>query len=176
MLPVFKNSAAAIRDLAFSEHNWHDYEAHGRSVRSGDYLLVRNFRPSLAWQGPADSVRSPSHRNLLALQEAGKLSAAQADVFLAPRPAVELYNVRQDPHQLMNLAGEAESIQIEQRLSELIDQWMQETGDSIPDRLSPDTFHRTSGKAIPKADLPKGPYITPGEDRHADRINHPGPR
>lgn len=176
MLPVFENSSTTIRDVAFSEHNWHDYEAHGRSVRSGDYLLVRNFRPSLAWQGPADSVRSPSHRNLLALQEAGKLSAAQADVFRAPRPVVELYNVRKDPHQLTNLAGKAESLQIEQQLSGLIDQWMKETGDSIPERLSPDTFHRVSGKSIPRDELPQGPYITPGEDRNADRINQPGPR
>ena len=173
---VFEDPSAAVRKLAFSEHNWHDYEAHGRSVRSGDYLFVRNFRPSFAWQGPADSVRSPSHRRLLSLQEAGKLTPAQADVFRAPRPVVELYNVRTDPHQLKNLAGTPDLQQIESRLNGLLEQWMTETGDSVPDQLSPDTFDRVTGTPVSQEDLPKGPYLTPGEDRKADEIDDPGPR
>ena len=65
MMPLFQKPAASIRNYAFSEHNWHDYEALGRSVRHGDYLLLRNERVDLPWQGPADSVRSDSHVSLL---------------------------------------------------------------------------------------------------------------
>lgn len=176
MQPLFKDSSASIRQYAFSEHNWHDYEAHGRSVRQGDFLLVRNFRPQLPWQGPADSVRSPSHEKLLALQEAGKLSAAQQDVFSAPRPEVELYHFAEDPHQLKNLAGKAALSSQQAELTEVLTRWMDETGDSVPQTISPDAFHRITGKPLPKDERNDKGAITPGEDRHADRINAAGPR
>ncbi|MEM7316042.1 MAG: sulfatase, partial [Planctomycetota bacterium] len=59
--PVFRDRSTSVRKFAFSEHNWHDYEAHGRSVRDGQFLYLKNNRPYQMWQGPADSVRSPSH-------------------------------------------------------------------------------------------------------------------
>lgn len=176
MVPLLQNSTEAIRSYAFSEHNWHDYEAHGRSVRHGDYLLLRNFRPYLPWQGPADSVRSASHQKLLALRETEGLNAAQQDVFLAPRPAVELYNFNTDPHQLNNLAGNRELAATQQELKAVLDRWMDETADSVPAAISPDTFHRESGDRLPKPELTAAVVITPGEDRDADRVNSAGPR
>lgn len=59
LAPVFAQPNAEVRKHAFSEHNWHDYAAHGRSVRSEGFLYIRNNRPKEPWQGPADSVRSP---------------------------------------------------------------------------------------------------------------------
>lgn len=176
MNPLFKDRSATIRSAAFSEHNWHDYEAHGRSVRNTEYILIQNFRPQLAWQGPADSVRSPSHQNLLALQNSGKLTPAQNDVLLAPRPPLELYNFREDPHQLKNLAGQPQTDAVQQQLQSLLTQWMDETGDSVPEQISWDTFHRTTGASLPISRLPKLIPLTPGEDRNADKVNEPGPR
>lgn len=171
---LFEEPSATVRHHAFSEHNWHDYEAHGRSVRWGDYLLLRNHRPELAWQGPADSVRSPSHRRLQQLRDAAQLSAAQADVFLSPRPEWELYNVRQDPYQLHNLADDESLADRRQQLADALDRWTEQTGDSVPDRISPDTFDRETGQRLEPPPDDAG-AITPGEDRQADRINHPGP-
>jgi N-sulfoglucosamine sulfohydrolase len=176
MTPLLDDSSAVVRDYAFSEHNWHDYEAHGRSVRHGDYLLLRNFRPYLPWQGPADSVRSASHQKLLALKKNGGLSAAQQDVFLDPRPAVELYNFKRDPHQLSNVAGKPELASTQQNLEAVLARWMEETADSVPVAISPDTFHRETGDRLPKPDVTTAVVITPGEDRNADRVNLPGPR
>lgn len=176
MLPLFGSSSASIRDYAFSEHNWHDYEAHGRSVRHGDFLLLKNFRTKLPWQGPADSVRSPSHQNLLALKKSGKLNAAQKDVFLAPRPDLELYHFKDDPHQLKNLAGDPAYASQQKELAAVLDQWMEETADSVPAAISPDTFHRETGKSLPKPDVVTANIITPGEDRNADQVNASGPR
>ena len=176
MVPLLQNSTEVIRNYAFSEHNWHDYEAHGRSVRHGDYLLLRNYRPYLPWQGPADSVRSASHQKLLALRETGGLNAAQQDVFLAPRPTVELYNFHTDPHQLNNLAGNPELAATQKKLNVVLDRWMDETADSVPAVISPDTFHRESGDPLSKPDVTAAVVMTPGEDRNADRVNLPGPR
>ncbi len=104
MMPVLKNPEASIRQHAFSEHNWHDYEAHGRAVRSEGYLYIRNSRPQLAWQGPADSVRSPSHQSLLAKKRANILSATQAEVLMVPRPTEELYRTADDRIKLKTLS------------------------------------------------------------------------
>jgi N-sulfoglucosamine sulfohydrolase len=175
LTPVLQNPAAVIRPLAFSEHNWHDYEADGRSVRDGRYMLLRNFRPQLASQGPADSVRSPSHQALRAARARGDLLAPiQQDVFLAPRPEVELYDTRADPHQVSNLAGRAEFAAVEKRLRAALDLWMEETKDSVPAHISPDTFDRETGAALGGARRNQKMLPPPGSDRGADRANADG--
>lgn len=175
MHPLFDNAKAVIRRVAFSEHNWHDYEAHGRSVRGDGFLFVRNFRPQFAWQGPADSVRSPSHQRLRALRDSNQLTAPQRDVFLAPRPETEFYHTASDPHQLQNLANSPVHTQERLQLGKLLGQWMDETGDSVPEHISRDSFHRETGEQFkPGDDSYRG--TTPGEDRDAARINASGPR
>lgn len=174
--PIFEDPKASVRRFAFSEHNWHDYEAHGRSVRDGQYLLINNFRPRLPWQGPADSVRSPSHKKLLALKADESLSEAQQDVFLAPRPKVELYDAVADPFQLQNLAGDTQVAHVQQRLQQVLNRWMEETHDSVPEMISPDTFDRETGERISVDEDRAAASLTPGEDRGADHVNAPGPR
>ena len=171
--PIFKNAKATTRKYAFSEHNWHDYEAHGRSIRSEGYLLIRNFRRKFAWQGPADSVRSPSHRDLLTRQKQGKLTPAQADVLLAPRPEFELYYTESDPHQLKNLAGNPKYAAVQKRLAATLSKWMDETRDSVPSDISRDSFDRRTGNRLKVKNYRR---TTPGEDRKADQSNAPGPR
>ena len=52
---------------------------------------------------------------------------------------------------------------------------MKETGDSIPKKISPDTFDRETGVRLKKNEVDAVGAITPGEDRGADRINAKGP-
>ncbi|MDA1054658.1 MAG: sulfatase [Planctomycetota bacterium] len=182
--PIFDDADTQVRRYAFSEHNWHDYEAHGRSVRTYEFLYIRNNRPAQPWQGPADSVRSISHQQLLALRASDKLTEAQADVFLAPRPLEELYRYENerglyqssnDWYQLHNLAADPAFAETKQRLRNLLDQWVEETGDSVPKDISRDSFHRETGDRIAKGEADyRG--TTPGEDRGATKINAPGPR
>jgi len=183
-LPVLQNPAATVRQHAFSEHNWHDYEAHGRAVRSEGFLYILNHRPALAWQGPADSVRSPSHQTLRAARDAGALTPAQADVFLVPRPVEELYDTASDPHQLKNLAADPSHHAVKVRLAKLLTEWSDVTGDTVPTELTGDGFDRETGAAIKAAGATKAakggkaaPRGTPaGSERNASRINAPGPR
>ena len=173
--PILSDATAEVRRYAFSEHNWHDYEAHGRSIRADGFLYIRNNRPYQSWQGPADSVRSISHQQLLALRNKDSLTDAQADVFLAPRPAEELYQYQKDRHQLNNLAADPAFAATKQRLSRLLAQWVEETGDSVPKNISRDSFHRETGDRIAKTEA-EYRDTTPGEDRGAAKINAPGPR
>ncbi|MBA2113478.1 sulfatase family protein [Bremerella alba] len=169
----------ATRNYAFSEHNWHDYEAHGRAVRNPfGILYVRNARPEKAWLGPADSVSSPSHKDLVDAKE--KLTPAQADVLLVPRPAEELYDTSEDPLQTNNLIGNQEYAKQLVVMRQKMDQWQKETGDSAPADYTVDFYDRVSGytdsktgKRI-KGDRPYGDWS--GTEHHADKINASGPK
>lgn len=174
LTPVYADTTASIRPFAFSEHNWHDYEAHGRSIRDGRWLYMRNSRPQLALQGPADSNKSPSYQDLLSAAESSEpLTPIQSDVILTPRPEVELFDTQGDPHQIHNLAGDPAYSSIESRLSAALDHWIQKTGDSAPDDISRDGFDRRTGDQTFQS---RDDYQRPpaGSDRGADKVNHEG--
>ncbi|MDF1825365.1 MAG: sulfatase [Verrucomicrobiales bacterium] len=174
LTPLYADSTVSIRPFAFSEHNWHDYEAHGRSVRDGRWLYIRNTRPQLALEGPADSTSSPTFQDLIAASESSEpLTPIQADVFLKPRPESELYDTAADPRQISNLAGNETYRAIEKRLSDVLDHWIDKTGDSAPDQISSDGFDRRTGEKTFKS---RDDYQRPpaGSDRGADKINHEG--
>ena len=174
--PLLNAPDARVRRFVFSEHNWHDYAANARAVRDGEHLYILNLRPDDAWQGPADSVRSPSHAALESAAAAGKLTAAQRDVLVAPRPAEELYLTARDPNQLKNLVDDSKHAGSLRRLREVMKQWREETADRDPSDPSKDGFDRKTGERLfPGRDTPY--YRTPaGADRQAHRVNKPGPR
>lgn len=173
-LPVFTDPQRVVRQYAFSEHNWHDYEAHGRSIRDNrGHLYIINRRPDKAWQGPADSVRSPSHRSLIQGRDLGKLTKAQKDVFAAPRANVELFEASSDPLQLTNLSARRSMKAIESSLKGKLLQWSRETLDSVPAEISGDSFDRETGNRLK---IKQYRFTTPGQDTGASRSNQPGPR
>jgi hypothetical protein len=143
-------------------------------VRTKEWLYLENFRTESAWQGPADSVRSPSFTQLLSSHKSGDLSQAQADVFLAPRPAAELYHLGDDPHQLSNLADYGDFTGIKRSLSSVLKVWMLETGDSNPEQISADEFDRETGLRIVSDQSYR--HETPGESKFASEINRHGLR
>ncbi|MEC9091101.1 MAG: sulfatase [Planctomycetota bacterium] len=175
LLPIFRDASQSVRRYAFSEHNWHDYEAHGRSVRDArGHLYIVNHRPGSAWQGPADSVRSPSHRSLVRARDEGKLTRPQKDVFATPRAGVELFKSSEDPWQLHNLAKTQSMTAVESGLRGVLLQWSRETRDSVPAKISADSFDRETGKRL--KDVKQYRFTTPGQNAGADRSNHSGPR
>jgi N-sulfoglucosamine sulfohydrolase len=174
--PLFANPSATVRQHAFSEHNWHDYEAHGRSIRDSGYLYIRNARPNLAWLGPVDSIQSPSHKDLVALRLQNGLSNAQADLFVQPRPEEELYATESDPHQLRNLAADPAHAETRLRLAQTLDLWIQQTGDAVPEKLRPDEYSREDGRALQPKPVSDLQTRLPGSPRDAAHINQSGPR
>ena len=176
LTPVFKELTATIRPYAFSEHNWHDYEALGRSVRDGRYLYIQNDRPQFAQQGPADSVASRSFQDLLkAHNESRLVNPIHQDIFRTPRPQLELYDTHADPHQVSNLAGDPKLTKVERKLAAALRYWRDKTADSSPKKISGDYFDNETGQRLPikRADYQQPP---PGADRSADRVNDEGLR
>ena len=174
-VPLLDDPTQVVRDFTFSEHNWHDYEAHGRCVRHRGYLYIVNRRPQKAWQGPADSVKSPSHQALRKARDAGELSPAQADVFLAPRPAEELYYTPTDPDQLVNLVGDPEHAAMLRYLRAVMRKWQIDTGDSVPEHYSTDCFDRETGEMLAGVKRVDILGDVAGQVNEAHLINRPGP-
>ena len=145
-------------------------------VRRGDYVYIRNAHPQLPQICGLDA-QCPQ-RELRALAEQGKLTPAQMDPLLEPRPAEELFDVSKDPHQLTNIAGNSEYRKVLDDLRKLMDQWQRRTGDTTPplDKATPDRYDRRTGKQIHgRGGRPAG-GVVPGQTSGASRINDPGPR
>jgi len=177
MTPLLAEPRSSIRKYAFAEHNWHVQVAHERMVRRGDYVYIRNAHPQL----PQIISLKSTHPNLDHLRElakTGKLTAAQMDPFLHPRPSEELFHINEDPHQLKNLAGNPERRQILQEMRKLMDQWQRETGDTVPslDQATPDRHDRSTGKRVSGKGGRPNPGVVPGQTSGAVQINRPGPR
>lgn len=148
--PMLKNPGAEIRKNVFSEHNWHDYQAHERMIRTKDYLYLVNALPNLTNCGPADSKTSPTQAALNHLRDMGKLTPAQADVFVIPRPREELYDVTNDPEQLLNLVSVPKYRKKLEEMRALLLKWQSDTRDSLPGKFTPDRFDRETGKPLKK--------------------------
>jgi N-sulfoglucosamine sulfohydrolase len=135
-LRVLNQPKSKFRNYVFAEHNWHNYESYERMVRTRDWLYIYNGRPQFPSSSASDIHRSHSFQDLVQAFRAGALSPAQQDNFIQPRPAVELYHCTRDPYQLTNLAGKAAARKEEQKLKQVLVDWMQQTADTQPERLT----------------------------------------
>jgi N-sulfoglucosamine sulfohydrolase len=142
---LFREPGARFRNYVFAEHNWHDFEAHGRMVRNEEFMYILNARPLNPQSGPADAVGSSSYRELVALKDSGRLTAVQSDVFVVPRPREELYDLSADPGQYLNVASLLQYKEALQHLRGVLSVWMDDTGDNTPENLTKDWYLREPG-------------------------------
>lgn len=170
---LLTNPEEPFRNYVFGEHNWHDFEAHERMVRDGDFMFILNSRPHLVNFGCLDSPTSATGRELSEAEERGQLSGLQRDYLLAPRPAEELYDLRKDPEQANNVAANPEYAEQLKRMRGILTQWMTETGDSIPEKLTPDWRSRQPPFAKNSQFGVRGEM--PGAANNADTSNNKGP-
>lgn len=145
---VLKDPHATVRDFVVGEHNWHDYQAHERSVRTSRYLYIRNAFPHLNANPPADAAGSVTFREMVRLFREGALAEPFMDSFTVPRQPEELYDLTRDPLQLTNLAYDAGYKEALQNMRQILDKWISDTNDSIPSVPTPDMFDRWNGKKL----------------------------
>ncbi|MCF3649401.1 sulfatase family protein [Synoicihabitans lomoniglobus] len=150
------DASAHVRDYAFAEHNWHDYQARERSVSDSRYTYIRNSRPDLPATPPADAVGSPTFRAMQRLERAGELSPAMRDAFIAPRATEELYDNLADPHSLHDLIADPAHAAALHRVRAALDQWIRDTDDQFYDDITPDHWHREHGTRLNPGRRPAG--------------------
>ena len=182
-VPILKDPKAEVRQLVFSEHNWHVYKNHERMVRFGHFVYIKNNypdQPNLCYES---DTRFPAGKELWAAHALGKTTAQQWQVFANPCPSEELFDLSHDPYQFVNLATNPAYADPLRQARGLLAVWTEQTGDTIPKRPTP---HRhappriENGKVIPPGRTLIGgrrnPHAEmPGAARNATKINHPGP-
>jgi arylsulfatase A-like enzyme len=170
---LFEQPITPFRNFVFAEHNWHDYEAHERMVRSTDFMYILNSRPMQPQMGPADAVGSPSFKELKMALAQENLTTIQSDIFITPRPKEELYHCHKDPLQLLNMASIPKYQAELKNLQTILTKWLEETGDDIPAILTPDWYLHKPGYIRTSVHGNRG--TMPGTKNNATRLNHPGP-
>lgn len=137
-------SSTVPRDHVFVERERHANVREGnlsypiRGIRTREYLYLWNLRPE-RW--PAGDPRI-----WFAVGDYGDVDNSRAKAFLldhasrkdirpffelcfSKRPEEELYDIRQDPYQMKNVATDPALSDVRRRLRQSVEQWMQETGD-----------------------------------------------
>lgn len=147
--PLLVDPQATVQPYVFAEHNWHDYSAYDRAVRSSRYKYIRNGYTDLTMSPPADAVKGETFQAMRRLRDAGSLNAAQSTCFTKPRAAEELYDLQADPHELVNLAGRSDLAETQHQLSQALDTWQRDTRDRMPEVRTPDGYDRETGDALP---------------------------
>ncbi|TKG97309.1 heparan N-sulfatase [Puteibacter caeruleilacunae] len=137
-----------FRSEVYAEHNWHDYEAFERMVRTKDFLYVENGRPNLNQMGAQDIMTGGAGKSLRKGNKAGTLNEVQGRIFKEVQPEVELYNCAEDSLQLTNVANNAKYKQVQKQLQKQLHRWMKKTKDSKPEHLTGDWYSREDCKPL----------------------------
>ena len=144
LLPLLRGDAQPGRDRVFIERERHANVRRGdlsypvRAIRTADYLYIRNLRPD-RWPagdpeqyvavGPFGDIDGGPSKSLLLDRRSDPGVASFFQLATAKRPAEELYDLRRDPDQVRNVAGQPEHRDAQQRLRADLDRWMRETAD-----------------------------------------------
>ena len=98
-----------------------------RSVRDDRFKLILNLDPDATFYNSIN--QEPWFKSWEKASASGDAHARRMLVRFAKRPAVELYDVRADPHEMQNLAALPEHKETIDRLRTKLEAWMKSQGD-----------------------------------------------
>ncbi|MFN7138529.1 MAG: sulfatase/phosphatase domain-containing protein, partial [Limisphaerales bacterium] len=156
LIPLLNGNKQRDRDKVFVERERHANVREGdlgypaRAIRTKDFLYIRNFRPDRwpagdpeAWfaVGPFGDVDASPTKDYILQNRTGAKGAEFFRLNFGKRPAEELYDLRKDPHEILNVAGNSLYSKQKRKLRAELDRWMQKTGDPRA-VTADDTFDR----------------------------------
>jgi arylsulfatase A-like enzyme len=134
---ILRGTATTHRDRVFATHSGDgDFNVYPiRAVRTRDWKYVRNLHPEFQHHTHISRSTGPSGlvywKTWLAAAERDPAAAAVVTRYTT-RPAEELYDLRHDPNELRNLAGDpAQAARLAAMRADL-DGWMKQQGDTQP--------------------------------------------
>ena len=101
-----------------------------RAVRDERFKYLRNFKPEIPYYLPLKyREQMPIMQELLRLRDSGTLNESQAQWFRESKESEELFDLENDPHELINLASNP---LYDKKLAELrseLDRWIEQIDD-----------------------------------------------
>ena len=98
-----------------------------RSVRDTRYKLILNLNHESKFTNAC--TKSPMFQSMIAKAKSGDATAKRLVHAYHHRPAVELFDMKNDPLEMANLAGQSDTQKIEMRLRQKLSAWMKSQGD-----------------------------------------------
>jgi arylsulfatase A-like enzyme len=151
---LFGKPDAFQRDAVFIERERHanvrrDNQSYPvRAIRTRDYLYLRNLRPERWPAGDPDvmflhgrpfgDVDTTMVKDFLLAHQNDPAYAKHIALIFGKRPAEELYDLRNDPYQLTNVADKSAYADALQQLRARVDEWMKQTNDPRVDPANDD--------------------------------------
>lgn len=131
-------------DYIYAAADRHD-EVHDmmRAVRDKQFKYIRNYFPNQPYLGMNEyRHRMGIFQEILRLHAEERLEGPKAFWMQKNRPAEELYDVSNDPHEINNLAEDPDYRNELERMREALDEWMDDIGDmgSIPEEQLRERF------------------------------------
>lgn len=117
-LPLLEQQDYTERDHFFCELTWHDRYHPMRGIRTKDYKYIRNFEDGPKVYLPYDLYTSLSGEEV-------------REEYSAPNSKEELYELKKDPLEQENLAGDPQYQEVLTGLRERVAKWMKETEDPL---------------------------------------------
>lgn len=143
---IFANREQKTRDAAYIAMERHDGCREGgkgypcRAVRTSDYMYIHNFEPTRWPSGSPDATVcaralpfgeiDSSPTKTFMMENRNKHGVAHlAELSFGMRPGEELYDVKNDPEQMNNLAGSVEYADIQKKMRKRLFDHLEETRD-----------------------------------------------
>jgi len=168
MMSVLEGKTDRFRDAIFTAHSGDAGNrpegniAPMRAIRTDRYKLIINFYPDIPFK---DAINVNTHfvenHYWLTWQKLAKTDARAAMIVnkFEHRPPVELYDIRKDPYEMHNLAGDPAFAKTVLALRARLYQWMRSQGE--------DPNHVAMPDAAPRGNIPytaDGDIQITGED------------
>ncbi|MBT2568173.1 sulfatase [Arthrobacter sp. ISL-85] len=118
LVPLLRRQGTGDGRVIFTSKSFHDTYDPKRAARSKDYVYIRNYEPGPKLQLAIDLETSDTRQGM-------------GDAHLEPREPEELYDRRTDPSELVNVIKEPDYQDIRSRHADLLDAWLEKTGDPI---------------------------------------------
>jgi N-sulfoglucosamine sulfohydrolase len=144
LMPLLAGGRQPNRDRVFVERERHaqvrrgDLSYPARAVRTERFLYIRNFRPD-RWPagdpemyfavGPFGDIDGGPSKDLLLERRNDPATMRFFELATAKRAAEELYDLKKDPDQLQNVAGQREYESDQKQLKAMLEEWMRDTHD-----------------------------------------------
>ncbi|MBN2665860.1 MAG: sulfatase [Bacteroidales bacterium] len=130
-IPFLGEQTGKTRDAVYAARDRVD-ESYDmiRSVRTKDFLYIRNYYTNESFQIWVPYLNNmPIYKEMLRLDAEGRLTGPQKSWMASTRPPEELYDVRNDPYQINNLADDPKFLKVLEEFREKHEQWTLTTGD-----------------------------------------------
>jgi len=117
--PLLLGDSYVSRDAIFAEKTFHNEYDPLRCIRTNEYKLIARLEASNPIEVPVDIMRGESYRDML-----GAVVEPRAQEF-------ELYDLRSDPLERVNLYARPELAGVARDLRHRLGQWMDQTSDPL---------------------------------------------